>query len=283
MEASVPSAPRPTLDVLLGPGDRAPVGPADDALLAGLYEAPPGQAWVRANMVSSVDGAAWGPDHRSGTINDDADQRVFRVLRALADVVLIGAGTARAEGYTALDAPEDLGHLRAGRGRLELAVVSRSGRLPATLAESDRPPFVLTGSRGAAVARQALPDDRVLEIGRADEPDSPDLAAALARLAGRGLHHVLCEGGPHLLADLLAADLVDELCLTTTPVLVGAGPGRVVAGAAPAVGEASAPPAGARLAHLLHAQGTLLARWHLRAGSDAPHPAAQYPVAVGRG
>ncbi|MEK8228863.1 dihydrofolate reductase family protein [Oerskovia sp. M15] len=108
-------------------------------------------------MVSSVDGGAWGPDHRSGTINDAADWRVFRVLRALADVVLVGAGTARAEGYTALDVPRGLEHLRAGRGPLELAVVTRSGHLPASLATGDRPPLVVTDEHGRASPGRACP------------------------------------------------------------------------------------------------------------------------------
>ncbi|WP_455605148.1 dihydrofolate reductase family protein, partial [Cellulosimicrobium funkei] len=89
----------------------------------------------------------------------------------------------------------------------------------------------------------------------------------------RGLTRVLTEGGPSLLADLLAADLVDELCVTTTPTLVGPGPGRIVGGA-PAPGTTTALPRGARLAHLLHAPedrpgspaGTTAARWLLPLG-----------------
>ena len=129
---SPPAPSLPALDVLIGPGGaghlagtRLEVTPREEELAA-FYASPPG-LHVRANMVSSVDGGAWGPDHRSGTINDAADWRVFRVLRALADVVLVGAGTARAEGYTALDVPRGLEHLRTGRGPLELAVVTRSG------------------------------------------------------------------------------------------------------------------------------------------------------------
>jgi len=279
------NAPRalPTLDVLLGPGSPTTLGTSDDDALVSLYRYPAAadprrSTWVRANMVSSVDGGAWGPDHLSGTINDDADQRVFRVLRALADVVVIGAGTARAERYTALDAPAELARLRPSGVRLELAVVSRSGRLPSTLVGSDRPPYVLTGQQGAARARQQLPDERVLDVGSADDPEQPDVGRGLALLAERGLTRVLCEGGPHLLGDLVSAGLVDELCLTTTPLLVGAGPGRVVGGGGPDGPTACAPPVGARLAHLLHADGTLLARWLLRAAEPdlaEPDPADQ--------
>jgi len=298
VQAAVPSS--PTLDVLLAPagsGHRAGTrleAAAGEEELAALYDAPPG-LHVRANMVASVDGGAWGPDHRSGTINDAADWRVFRVLRALADVVLVGAGTARAERYTALDVPRGLEHLRAGRGPIELAVVTRSGHLPPSLCGGGRPPLVVTGEHGARVAAASVPADRILVVGPDDgagpgaTPTSrdlpsptpgPDLRAGLAALAERGLDRVLCEGGPHLLADLLAREEVDELCVTTTPVLVGPGPGRIVGGLAPlpsgvGVGvdrgpgtadgaAASAPPSGARLVHLLHADGTLVARWALR-------------------
>lgn len=291
-DPSPATPPHPSLDVLLAPsgspsaaGSRLEPASGEDALAA-LYAAPPGRH-VRANMVSSLDGGAWGADHRSGTINDAADWRVFRVLRALADVVLVGAGTARAEGYSALDAPRGLEHLREGRGQLELAVVTRSGHLPASLVGGERPPFVVTGEHGAGVAAASVPADRILVVG----PDGassagasvttgdlvspvpgPDLRAALAALADRGLTRVLCEGGPHLLADLLAADLLDELCVTTTPVLVGPGPGRIVAGPGPLPGTgllppevpASRPPRRPRLSHLLHADGTLVARWALR-------------------
>ncbi|MBM7819765.1 riboflavin biosynthesis pyrimidine reductase [Cellulosimicrobium cellulans] len=273
----------PPLDVLLPAAEHLPPDPREERLAA-LYAYGPsarGAHVVRANMVASVDGAAWGPDHRSGSINDDADWRVFRVLRALADVVLVGAGTGRAEGYTALDRPRGLRHLH--DAPLELAIVTRTGRVPEALARGDRPPLVLTGPAGAATARGDVPADRVLVVGQdaAGAPPQPgaavdlavDLTRGLAALADRGLARVLTEGGPTLLGDLLAADLVDELCVTTTPTVVGQGPGRIVAGAAPS-GTTALPPRGARLAHLLHSPedrpgspaGTTAARWLLPIG-----------------
>ncbi len=275
----------PPLDLLLPAAEHVPADAREERLTALYAYGPParGASVVRANMVASVDGAAWGPDHRSGSINDDADWRVFRVLRALADVVLVGAGTARAEGYTALSRPRGLAHLV--DAPLELAIVTRTGRVPEALARGGRPPYVLTGPAGAATARDGVPADRVLVVGQdgATPPgpavpdvgprDAVDLAAGLAALAGRGLVRVLTEGGPTLLGDLLAADLVDELCVTTTPNVVGRGPGRIVAGSA-ASGVTAAPPHGARLAHLLHSPtdrpgspaGTTAARWVLPLG-----------------
>ncbi len=240
---------------LVVPGSR--VIPPDDAetVLRGLYAHDPGV--LRVNMVATVDGAAWGPDHLSGSINDDADFRVFRVLRALADVVVVGAGTARAERYSVLDRPEGLDGWR--DAPLALALVTRRGEVPSALAGGDRQPYVVTGERGAAAARAELPADRVVVA--PGPAGGVDLAAGMAELAARAGSRLLCEGGPHLLADLLAADLVDELCVTTAPLLMGAGPGRIAAGGG--VGEPSAHPA--RLAHLLHdpAGQTLAARWVL--------------------
>ncbi|WP_251150859.1 dihydrofolate reductase family protein [Cellulosimicrobium sp. Marseille-Q4280] len=272
----------PPLDLLLPAPRRIDPDPREDELAALYADGPParGSSTVRANMVASIDGAAWGPDRRSGSINDDADWRVFRVLRALADVVLVGAGTARAERYTTLGRPRGLEHLH--EAPLELAVVTRTGLVPEHLTGAQRPPFVITGRTGARIVRErGLPEDRLLVTdgdtsdggGSAGSEPDVDLAAGLAALAGRGLRRVLTEGGPSLLGDLLRADLVDELCVTTTPGIVGPGPGRIVAGAAPS-GPSVGPPRGARLTHLLHSPharpgapaGTTLARWLLPIG-----------------
>lgn len=247
------------LDLLVPSAEPLGPDPAEQRLAA-LY-ATGGGRHVRANMISTVDGGAWGADHLSGSINDAADWRVFRVLRALADVVLVGAGTARAEGYRALRRPR--GPAGAVPRPLELALVTRTGRLPEELTATS--PLVVTTREGARAIGAAVPPDRVVVAeGPRTAPGEVDLAAGLDALADRGLGAVLCEGGPHLLEAMLRAGLVDDLCVTTSPRLVGAGPGRIVAGAGgpgPAAGERPA-----RLGHLLHAPGTgtLLARWELR-------------------
>lgn len=259
------SPPAPTLDVLL-PTGREPIGPdAAEESLGVLYAHPGPRAgrttYVRANMVTTVDGAATGADHVSGSINSAADHRVFEVLRAAADVVLIGAGTARAERYRSLSVPDALAAGRAARGqsaRLELAVVSASGVLPPELLTGDDLPLVLTVSSSPALPalRERLGADRVIEAGES----AVDPERALAALAARGLVRVLAEGGPHLLAQLVGGDAVDELCLTTSPLLVG--------GPAPRILDTDAwlaHPRGATLAHLLHSDGVLLARWLLGA------------------
>ncbi len=256
----------PILDELLPTGSTPAVVPAAEGepSLTALYAHPVptgGRPWVRANMIASLDGAATGADGRSGSINGPADHRVFEVLRALADVVLVGAGTVRAEGYTELPVRADLVAGRVARGQspdLQLAVVSRSGDVPGALLDGPTPPYVLTVADGAHVEslRARIGADRVLASGAGDV----DLAAGLAALAAHGLPRVLAEGGPRLLGDLVDARLVDELCLTVGPVLVGGPARRVVTRDA-----WFTPPVGARCAHLLHSDGVLLGRWLLRA------------------
>lgn len=261
-----PDSALPSLTVLL-PTDAAPrelAAAPGEAALSALYDHPDpgaGAAWVRANMITTLDGAATGADGRSGSINGPADHRVFALLRSLADVVLVGAGTVRAEGYAELPIRPDLLDARTDRGQrpgLELAVVSRSGDLPSYLLDSDRPPFVLTVTDRPDLdaLRRRIGTDRVVATG----PGDVDLVAAVTALAARGLPRVLTEGGPRLLGDLLAVGAVDDLCLTVTSDLVGGPARRVVAR-----DGWFTPPLTARPAHLLHSDsdGVLLGRWLL--------------------
>lgn len=259
----------PALDVLLPverAGERIETRPDEAELLATFTDRmpvdPPRGVHVRVNMVSTVDGAATGPDQRSGTINDPADYRVFRVLRALADVVLIGAQTARAERYRALAVPEGLEETRRALGRspeIELAVVSASADLPPELLGDPRPPLVVTTATAPHLdtLRDSIGPERVI-VTESDATGVVDLRVALAALGARGLSHVLAEGGPRLLGELLEADLVDELCATWSPLLVG--------GPAPRIVQRDAwfdPARHLRPLHLLHADGVLLGRWQV--------------------
>jgi riboflavin biosynthesis pyrimidine reductase len=253
----------PTLDILLPAeraGERLDPTPGEPVLHA-FYAHPsprPGRSTaVRANMISTLDGSAQGPDGRSRSINGPADWRAFRVQRAVADVVLVGAGTARDEGYGPLRVPADLRAARMRRGqdeRLPLALVTRTGVLPEKLRDvpaEDRP-YVITVASNPRLAE--LGTERVIIAGET----TVDLSAALDALAERGLTRVLAEGGPRLLGDLTAAGLVDELCLSTSPVLTG-GPGvRPVH-----TQDWLSPTVPAAPAHLFHSDGMLLGRWRL--------------------
>jgi riboflavin biosynthesis pyrimidine reductase len=238
-----------------------------DAALAALYAYPepgsPRAAWLRANMVESLDGAATVAGRTRG-LSSRADEQVFAMLRALADVILVGAGTARAEGYAPVR-PQSEGRrwawLREGRTPSPpIAVVTRELDLDAGSALlTEAPPhartIVLTTSsaprdRRAAAARTA----EVIVAGEA----SVDLKAAVDVLAGRGHRRILTEGGPHLLAQLADAGLVDELCLTLSPVLAGPGADRIVAGGLPMPGGGARPFA---LAHALAEEGYLICRY----------------------
>lgn len=252
------SAGPPALDVLLTAAGAAagPIAPdAGEVALTDLYACPPGP-WVRANMVATLDGSAVGPDGRSGSINGPADHRVFTLLRSLADVVLVGAGTVRAERYRAPRTPPGLVAARRSRGQADhppLAVVTSRGDLPLDLLREEPEPWVFTVSHAPFLGhlRAHLAPGR-LHVHEGDV----DLRRVLSTLASAGLEHVLTEGGPRLLGGLLSAGAVDELCLTQSPLVVG--------GARPLV-ESVGPQTArtARLGHLLHSDGFLLGRWLL--------------------
>ncbi|MCU1657588.1 MAG: bifunctional deaminase-reductase domain protein [Pseudonocardiales bacterium] len=189
---------------------------------------------LRVNFVSSVDGAAT-EDGLSRGLQTDGDNRIFAALRDLADVVLAGAGTVRTEGYRAIDLTPRRCAIRREHGlsdQLPVAVVSRSLRLdPASdlfvKAPEDGRTIVITGSDCDHDRRRAL--EKVADVVIAGDQDV-DLAAARAALEERGLTRILCEGGPTLFAELAHAGIVDELCLSVTPLLAGPGARRIVAG-----------------------------------------------------
>lgn len=206
--------------------------PIEDADVEALYEAddrprPAGRPWVLCDFISSADGAS-ELDGRSGGLGDENDRLVFRTLRGVADVVLVGAGTVRAESYGPPRLPEATRARREARGQAplpRLAIVSGSLRLDLAsplFTETDEPPLVVT-SPAASAARRAEVADRA-DLVLAGQGDSVDLEVALSTLAELGADVVLCEGGPALAGQLLDADLIDEWCLSLAPLLVG-GPG----------------------------------------------------------
>ena len=211
----------------------------DDAGLAARYACPAGAGgslWLRANMVASLDGAATLAG-RSGGLSGEADRQIFAMLRAITDVILVGAGTARAEEYAPVR-PESEGvrwaWLREGRtpsppiavvtGRLDLDLDSP---LLTDAPEHARTIVITTASAPAARLEAAARTADVVVAGEM----RVDLAAAVAALAGRGHRCILAEGGPHLLGQLAAAGQLNELCLTVSPLLGGPGAGRIVQGA----------------------------------------------------
>ena len=216
----------------------AVTGQADtDAELAALYE-PPSLPWLRVNMVSTLDGAANGDSGKSGSINNEADKRVFHALRAQADAIVVGAGTARTERYRVAAVP--------------LVIVSHRGLVPEQLRDAPAGKVLLVtcaDSLGLDECRETLGSDQVIVAGESQV----DLVAMKAALVERGLRDLLSEGGPHLLRDLLAAGVADELCLTWVP--------RTIGGVHPRILEGAPVDTPMRLALLLEEQGTLIGRW----------------------
>jgi riboflavin biosynthesis pyrimidine reductase len=212
-------------------------GEVDDDRLHALY-APPHLPWFRVNMISTVDGAATGGTGKSGDINNPADKRVFDLLRATADVIVVGAGTARIEGYGEAAAP--------------IVVVSRRGEVPEGLRHATPGKVLLATcarAAGLASARAALGDDQVIVVGDLEV----DLAALRSELLDRGFQVLLSEGGPHLLGDLLASGVVDELCVSVVPRLVGGPHPRITVGGQLGLDL--------ELSVMLVEDGTLLGRW----------------------
>jgi riboflavin biosynthesis pyrimidine reductase len=207
-------------------------------------------------MVASADGAVT-LNGRSGGLSGPADKMVFTVLRSVADVVLVGAGTARAERYRPVRASEIWTQLRADDAPLPaIAVVTAS----LDLAGCERLLAVPPGpAQTIVITTAAAPDERKAAIaGRARLIEAGDhevdLRAAISALADLGYASIVTEGGPRLLGQLARARLFDELCLTTSPLLAGAGAGRIVATGLPDVVKLS-------LAHVLADDDFLLCRY----------------------
>jgi riboflavin biosynthesis pyrimidine reductase len=217
------------MQILLGEADELPA----------LYAAPD-RPWLRVNMVSTVDGAATGEDGTSRSINNGADKLVFDLLRELSDAVVVGAGTVRVEGYAV--------------GRKPLVVVSRSGSVPPTQRSAERGKVLMATVSTAPYlgeARSVLGHENVLVLGS----HRVDLARLKDELVLRGFRHLLSEGGPHLLRDLLDQGVADELDTTLVPRAVSGSHRRITDG----------PPVDVplRLHALAEQDGTLLARWFI--------------------
>lgn len=192
--------------------------------------------WLRTNFVCTVDGGARDADGVTASLGGEPDHEVFQLLRRLADVILVGAGTARVEEY--------------GPTRKPLALVSRRLDIPERL----------VGPGLMVVTTTDAPQDKAAELRSAGvevlahgevEVDWP---AVLDDLDARGLRRILCEGGPSLHGDLISRDLVDEVCLTVAPTLTS--------GDAPRIAQSRRPVMHAMtLAHAVPVDDVLLTRW----------------------
>lgn len=187
---------------------------------------------LRVNFVASVDGAVT-VNGKSAGLGGPGDKLIFDSLRMVCDALVVAAGTVRAENYDALRLTAPARDWRRAHGLPEFPLmVVVSGTLdldPEQLVFSDAPvrPLVVTHAGAPAGRRAALAEvAEIITVGEA----SVDLPAAVRELHARGATQLLCEGGPHLFGSMIAADLVDEVCLTVSPRLVGGAAGRIAAG-----------------------------------------------------
>lgn len=245
-----------------------------DSDLAHVYAWPSkrDQTWLRMNFAASIDGCVTDNDGLSAGVSSPDDKRVFALLRATCDAVVVGAGTARTEGYGPVKVRESMEKLRHKLGMTtppRLVIITNSGNLdPASPAFVDADP----GARTIVVTRResglgadtatARHDElaEVADIVVAGEA-SVDLKSTRTQLGDLGLHRLLCEGGPSLFGDMLTAGVVDDLCLTTSPLIAG----QSTANRTTLVGHDALPEHhDATLASLVQANDSLLTRWLLR-------------------
>jgi riboflavin biosynthesis pyrimidine reductase len=196
----------------------------DDLCVTYGFPQVPERASVRVHMIMAANGTGT-LDGLSAGLSSEADMLLFLTLRELADVVLVGAGTARAETYRGARTSEALRERRRARGQAEIppiaVITARADIDPAGSLFSDTmvPPMIFTTA--------SAPRDRVQSLRAAGADlqivgdDQVELPTVLDALTKAGLTRVLCEGGPRLFGNLVAEDLVDELCLTVAPALVG--------------------------------------------------------------
>lgn len=209
----------------------------DESRVSELYAYPDDlrSCWVRANMIASLDGGATD-DGKSGGLGGPGDRAVFGIMRQRADVILVGAGTVRTENYSGAQVAITQRQARQQRGQAEvppIAVLTNRAMLDhdaKLFTRTEVGPLILTCSDavGEAAARFGAVAE-VIDCSGA-RPDRADVAVALKALADRGLFRVLVEGGPAILGLLIERDLLDELCMTIAPVLVGGAADRIATG-----------------------------------------------------
>nr|WP_026360471.1 pyrimidine reductase family protein [Amycolatopsis nigrescens] len=206
----------------------------DDAELESLYRYPADPRWLAVNFVSSADGAV-EIDGRSAGLSNPADRKVYELGSDLADVLLIGAGTATIEDWRGVHPDEETAERRERHGLSPVppvAIVSTGRSLPPdapAITEAVTPTIVITSGSAPPATRQAWADAGASVLVAGDE--TVDLPAAVDELVHRGLGRIDCEGGPRLFGALLAAGVVDELRLTISPLLVSGAAERIALGA----------------------------------------------------
>ncbi|MCP4437246.1 MAG: hypothetical protein GY812_17350 [Actinomycetia bacterium] len=183
-------------------------------------EPPEGRPSVSTNMVMSLDGA-YSLDGTSGGLSSPTDHALFIAQRSLADYIIVGASTVRAEMYRRPSVTDEAARIRALRGQdpvPRIVITSRSLELPddVPLLHGD-PPAPIMAHPASSDPDNAPQGVELLTAGES----GVDFELLLEMLGQRGARHVVCEGGPGVLGQLAGADLIDEYLLTLSPHLVG--------------------------------------------------------------
>lgn len=210
----------------------------DPALDPGLYAFPDvDRPWLRTNFVTTLDGAAHDAQGVTASLGGDTDTKLFAHLRTIADVVLVGAGTARIERYGT-------------KSTVPLAIASRRLDIPERLRTSGVVVVTTTDAPADRVRELTAAGVEVIAHGEV----TVDWSAVFAAFAARGWFKINCEGGPSLHGELVSNGLVDDLCLTIAPVLA--------AGDAPRIAHSRLPVAETmQLAHAVPVGDVLFTRW----------------------
>ncbi|HEV3359715.1 MAG TPA: pyrimidine reductase family protein [Pseudonocardiaceae bacterium] len=233
--------------------------PTDDDLRAiYAFPEPLDRPWVKVNFISSMDGAAT-VQGKSGGLGDPNDKRIFGLGRQICDVILVGSATAVTERYRGVKPAEVAATDRAALGLAPvptIAIVTRTCSIEPTalvITDTEVPPIIYTTTSAPQARRAAVAEAGadVVTVGA----DDVDLQALVDDLGKRGLVRVNCEGGPRLFGSLIAAELVDELCLSVAPLLTSGDSGRI------AVGEFPPRPQRMHLRSVLHGDDMLMLRY----------------------
>jgi riboflavin biosynthesis pyrimidine reductase len=249
-------------------------GSLSPAGVAEAHEWPEVETWVRALMVATADGAARSETGVSGGISSAGDRLIFGTIRGMSDAVLVGANTIRAEGYGGMKARPELVARRKAAGQNpapRVAIITRSGDLDTStgvFTDSDEPPIVFVPEN--------LAEDKRADLSQAAEviaagKDDVVMTEVMAYLRSIGLPRIVCEGGPSLLGSLAAQGLLNELCLTVTPLLAGGSypngdrTPRILDGAVLPIS-----PETLTLEHVLEDRGTLFLRYLVNGSKAGP-------------
>ena len=215
----------------------APFDTEDDDRLAAFYAYPEHleRCWVRANMIASLDGGATD-DGKAGGLAGSGDRALFARMRQAADVILVGAATVRIENYSGAQMSAAQRQDRQNRGQAEvppIAVVTHAADFEhdaKLFTRAEIPPLILTTRDAVDDAQHRFGTLAEVLDASGRHHDRVDPAAVLEILDGRGLRRVLTEGGPSLLSLFIELDLLDELCLSVAPILVGGQARRIASG-----------------------------------------------------